>query len=72
MGCAIKEIYTARNRFYSTEEMKTTRSSREVPQTFFQNFLYLQKYDLIHLALNRWQPCIFQFMLKFLQTKIFC
>ena len=32
-----------------------------MPQTFFLNFPYLRKYDLIRLILYLWQPCISQF-----------
>ena len=31
------------------EEMRTTRSKKEVPQTFFHNSLYFREYDLIRL-----------------------
>ena len=48
-----------------------------MPQTFFHNFLYLQKYDLIRLTPYHWQPYILRFcditkgiiLQKFLQTK---
>ena len=43
------------------EEMRTTSGNEEVPQTFFHNSLYLQKYDLIHWTSYHWQPCILQF-----------
>ena len=33
----------------------------EVPKPFFNNFLYLRKYDLICLPPYHWQPCISQF-----------
>ena len=33
----------------------------KVPQTFFHNFTYSQKYDLVHLTPYHRQPCILQF-----------
>ena len=41
--------------------MKTTRGNKKLPQTFFQNFFYLGKYDLILLTSYHWQTCISQF-----------
>ena len=32
-----------------------------MPQTFFLNFFYSQKDDLIRLTTYHWQPCILQF-----------
>ena len=32
-----------------------------MPQTFFHNYPYSQKYDLIRLTPYHWQPCISQF-----------
>ena len=43
------------------EEMETTLGDKEMPQTFFHNFPYSQKYDLICLTSHHWQPCISQF-----------
>ena len=43
------------------EEMRTTRGNKEVFQTFFSNFFYLRKYDLIRLTPYLWQPWISQF-----------
>ena len=43
------------------EEMRITCGYKEVPQTFFHNAPYSQKYDLIRLTPNHWQPCISQF-----------
>ena len=43
------------------EEMRTTWANKQVPQPFFLNFLYSQKYDLIRLTPYHWQPCISHF-----------
>ena len=40
------------------EEMRTNWGKKEVPQTFFHNFLYLRKYDFIRLTSYHCQPCI--------------
>ena len=42
------------------EETRTTWGNKKVPQTFFQNFLYLQKNNLIHLTPNHWQLLILE------------
>ena len=44
------------------EEMRTIWGNKEVPQTFFQNFLYLRKYDLIRLTPYHCQPRIRNFV----------
>ena len=57
--------------------MKITWGNKEVPQTFFHNLLYLQKYNLMRMTLYHWQSCILQFcnitkaiiLQKFLQIK---
>ena len=41
--------------------MRTTSGNKDVPQTFFHNLLYSQKYHLIRLTLHHWQPRISQF-----------
>ena len=59
------------------EEMRTIWGNKEVPQTFFHNFLYLRKYDLISfdfvpLSTLHSQFCDFTkgiILQKFLQTK---
>ena len=43
------------------EKMRTTRGKKKLPWTFFHNFRFSWKYDLISLTLNQWQPCISQF-----------
>ena len=43
------------------EEMRTTCSNKQVPQTFFHNYFNMQQYDLICLTTYHWQPCILQF-----------
>ena len=40
------------------EEMRTIWGKKEMPQTFFHNFLYLRKYDFIRLTSYHCQPCI--------------
>ena len=40
------------------EEMRTIWGNKKVPQTFFHNFLYLRKYDLIRLTPYDCKPCI--------------
>ena len=44
-------------------KMRTTWGNKEVPQTFFHNYPYSQKYHLIRLTPYHWQlqPCISQF-----------
>ena len=44
------------------EEMRTIWGKKEVPQSFFRNFLYLRKYDLIRLTPNYRQSCIRNFV----------
>ena len=44
------------------EEMRTIRGNKEVPQTFFHNFFYFRKYDLIRLTPCYCQPCIRNFV----------
>ena len=44
------------------EEITTIKGNKEVPQTFFHNFFYLQKYDLIRLTPYHFQPCICNFV----------
>ena len=44
------------------KEMRTILGNKEVPQTFFRNFLYLRKYDLIRLTPYHCQPCIRNFV----------
>ena len=59
------------------KEMRTAWVNDKVPQTFFQNFLYLPKYDLIRLTPYHLESCILQFcdikkgiiLQKFSQTK---
>ena len=43
------------------EEMRNTEGNKEVPQTIFHNYPYLQKYVLIRLTPYHWQSCILQF-----------
>ena len=44
------------------EEIKAIWGNKEVPQTFFHNFLDLRKYDLIRLTPYHCQPCIRNFV----------
>ena len=44
------------------EEKRTIWGNRELPQTFFHDFLYLRKYDLIRLTPYHCQPCIRNFV----------
>ena len=44
------------------KEMRTIWGNKEVPQTFFHNFLYLRKYDVIRLTTHDCQPCIRNFV----------
>ena len=40
------------------KEMRTTWGNQKMPQTFFHNSIYSQKYSLIHVTQYHWQTCI--------------
>ena len=59
--CAFYEVKKILLEISFTEETRTRRGNKDVPQTFFHNSSCSRKYVLIRLTPYHWQICILQF-----------